>query len=182
MHNLARREQVAAVRELRRSAGEDTIGTNGAAAHCERRQHRIDQPDVGGTDRSEIALAGEVRPLAEVDTGTKLGNEEVQVGVTLSVCMCPHVDWHAVDEGCKIGAVIEIETTQQILVSLAFARMRRDGQSGDRLEQLPDAIYRPLLEFLPGHRALTRRLGDAEQIELRGGHDDFSIDGPGGGF
>jgi hypothetical protein len=47
-----------------------------------------------------------------------------------------HVDGHTVDESRKIGAVVEIEAADQILVSLAFAAVDRDDKARNGLEQL----------------------------------------------
>ena len=47
-----------------------------------------------------------------------------------------HVDRHAIDPDRKIGAVVEIETAQKILVSLPLSGMLGDDQAGHDLKRL----------------------------------------------
>ena len=50
-----------------------------------------------------------------------------------------HVDGHAVDLDGEIGAVVEIEAAQKILVGFAFAGMLGDDQSRHHLQRLAGA-------------------------------------------
>ena len=47
-----------------------------------------------------------------------------------------HVDGHAVDLDGQIGAVVEIEAAQKILVGFALAGMLGDDQPGHGLQRL----------------------------------------------
>ena len=53
-----------------------------------------------------------------------------------------HVDRHAVDLDGEIGAVVEIEAAQEILVGFAFAGMLGDDQAGHDLQRLAGARER----------------------------------------
>ena len=50
-----------------------------------------------------------------------------------------HVDRHAVHEHRKVGAVVEVEAAQEILVGLAAAGMRGGDKSRHELEQVAGA-------------------------------------------
>jgi hypothetical protein len=76
---------------------------------------------VGGARGREIALVREVGALAVRDAVDELGDEPVQVAVALAVRVRGHVDGHAVDRGREVGAVVEVEAAQEILVRLAVA-------------------------------------------------------------
>ena len=92
--------------------------------------------DVDRAGGGEIALVRIVRALADIDRADQLREQEVDVGIALAVAMCRHVDRHAVDGDGEIGAVIEIEAAQEILVGFAFAGMLGDDQARHRLKQL----------------------------------------------
>ena len=49
-----------------------------------------------------------------------------------------HVDGHAVDGDGEIGAVVEIEAAQKILVGFALAGMLGDDQAGHGFQRLAD--------------------------------------------
>ena len=89
--------------------------------------------------RGEVALVGEVRPLADADRADQFGNEEVQVRIALAVAMGAHVDRHAVDRDGEIGAVVEVEAAQEILVRFAFAAVLGDDQAGRRFQHFAGA-------------------------------------------
>src|SRR5438132_675940 len=78
----------------------------------------IDIADMDCGDGGVIALGGEIRPLGVIDPCRQLRNEEIQIRIALAMRMRAHVDGHPVDESRKIGAVVEIEPAQQILVRL----------------------------------------------------------------
>ena len=64
----------------------------------------------------------------------ELGDQEVDVGVALAVGVRRHVDRHAVHVGREVGAVVEVEAAQEVLVGLAVAAVLRDDQPGHDLE------------------------------------------------
>ena len=49
-----------------------------------------------------------------------------------------HVDGHAVDLDGEIGAVVEVEATQEILVGFALAGVLGDDQAGHDFQRLAD--------------------------------------------
>jgi hypothetical protein len=64
-----------------------------------------------------------------------IGNEEIDVGIALAVTMRGHVDRHAVDRDGEIGAVVEVEAAQEILVGFALAAVLRDDQARDSFKE-----------------------------------------------
>ena len=64
----------------------------------------------------------------------QLGDEEIQVGVALSVRMGRHVDRHVIDLRGEIGAMVEVEGAQEILVGFSLAGMLHYDQSRHVLE------------------------------------------------
>ena len=82
------------------------------------------------SDRGEIAFIGEVRSLAYIDRSDQFRNHEIKIGITLAVRVGAHVDRKVVDRDREIGAVIEIEAAQKILVGFALAAMLGDDKPG----------------------------------------------------
>ena len=117
---------------------------------------RVEEPNVERADRAEIPDIGEIRTFADVQRVDDFRHQEVEVGVTLAVCMGAHVDRHVVDRDRKIGAVIEIVAAQEILVGFAFATVLRHDQSGHGLENFPRARGRTRVQFVATHRHLAR--------------------------
>jgi hypothetical protein len=70
-----------------------------------------------------------------------------------------HVDRHAVDPGREVGAVVEVEAAQVVLVGLAVAAVLRDDDAGNEFEHLGGPQRRPALDQLatsPCQRWLRR--------------------------
>ena len=122
------------------------------------------QMDVGGAGAGEIALVGVVGTLLVVDPLDQFRDQEVDVRVALAVGVATRVDRHARHIGGEVGAVIEIEAAQKILVGLAFAAVLGDDQSGDEFQHFAGAQYRAVLDQLCRYRALARRIGSADGI------------------
>ena len=98
----------------------------------------VDIVDVDGAGGGEIALIGEVGPLADIDRLDQFRNQEVDIGIALAVAVRRHVDRHAVDGDGKIRAVVEIEAAQKILVGFALAGMLGDDQARHDFQHLAD--------------------------------------------
>ena len=92
-----------------------------------------------GAGGGEIALIGEVRPLADIDRLHQLRDQEIDIGIALAVAMGRHVDRHAVDGDGEIRAVVEIEAAQKILVGFALAGMLGHDQARHDFEHLAGA-------------------------------------------
>ena len=90
--------------------------------------------------------SGIKRPLLEVDLVDQLGDEEVEIRVALPVRVAGQVHRHTVDREREVGAVIEVEPAQEVLVRLAVPRVLGDDHAGDGLEQLAAAEQRQILE------------------------------------
>ncbi len=77
--------------------------------------------DVRRTGRREVAVRGEVRPLAVGNAFHQLRHQEVEVGVALAMAMAGHVDRHAGHCGGEVGAMVQVEAAQEVLVGFAVA-------------------------------------------------------------
>ena len=90
-----------------------------------------------------------------------------------------HVDRHAVDACREVGAVVEVEAAQEVLVGLAVARVLRDDHAGRRFQEfagpgvglLDDALGRAVLLaggiFRFGLTGLCRDIDDLRQHDGR---------------
>ncbi len=74
-----------------------------------------------------------------------------------------HVHRNAIDAGGQIGAVIEVEAAQEILIGFAIARVLSDHESGHGFEQLAGTHHGTRLELRARNRALSRRLDATDQ-------------------
>ena len=105
----------------------------------------IDLHRPGGV---EIAEIGEIRALAVMQGADQLGDHEIEIGIALAMRMGAHVDRHVVERDVDIGAVIEVEAAQEILVGLALAAVLGDDQPRHDLEHFAHAGSRLLLDLL----------------------------------
>ena len=86
--------------------------------------------------RRKITVIGEVRAFTVFDFVDQLRNQKVQIRITLTMSMRGHVHGHSVDSGCKVSAMVQVETTQKILIGLAIAGMLRHDHTGDEFQNL----------------------------------------------
>ena len=96
----------------------------------------------GRAGGSEIAILGEIGALVIIDVVDQFGDQEIEVRITLTMAVGGHIDRNAIDAAGKIGAMIQIVPAQEILVSLAVARMLRDDQAGYGFQSLARAQQR----------------------------------------
>ena len=85
----------------------------------------------------------------------------------MAVAVGRHVDRHAGDGRGEVGAVVEVEPAQVVLVGLSLAAVLADDQPGYGLEHLGRAHHRAGVELTGGDRALAGRLGDPDQVLRR---------------
>jgi hypothetical protein len=84
--------------------------------------------------------------------------------------MGAHVDRHVIERDVDIGAVIEIEATQEILVGLALSTVLRGDQSRHDLEHFTYSSSRLLLDLFAGDNSLRCRVRREERLR---GHAHF---------
>ncbi len=113
--------------------------------------------------------------FAIIDAFDEFGNDEIDVGIALAVAVAAHVGGHTINEGGEIGAVIEIETAQEILVCLTLTRMLGSDQTGNGLEHLASAQNRPEVEIAIAHDARRPGVGDADKVDGAAIDDDFRV-------
>ena len=127
-------------------------------------RERFEEIEASGTGGGEIPDIGGEGPLGIVDALDELGDDEVEVGVALPVGVRAEVDGQAVDAEGEVGAVVEVEAAEEILVGFAAAGMLRDDDSGDDFEEFAAAQEGTRGELDVADAALRSGLGRAEQI------------------
>jgi hypothetical protein len=85
----------------------------------------------------------------------KVEEGTIEVSIALPMGMRAHVDRHVVDIDRHIGAVVEIVTTQEVLVGFALAAVLRDDQSGRRLKDFARARHGPRIDLGSRNRDLA---------------------------
>jgi len=85
-----------------------------------------------------------------------------------------HVDGHAVDKGREVGAVVEVEAAQEVLVGLAVAAVLGDDHAGHEFEHLGRAQGRAAFDQPGCDGALAGRIGCAHRVVVIAvhGHGD----------
>ena len=166
VRGLERVEQLAAADRVRvRDEGA------GVAVLADRRRddaarQAVEEADACRAGRCEVALLGVVRSLAIADAIDELRDQPVQVRVALAVRMRRHVDRHAVDPGREVGAVVEVEAAQVVLVGFPVAAVLRHDDAGDELQHLRGPKRRPALDQLRRDRAGARGVGAADRVDV----------------
>ena len=98
--------------------------------------HSVDVIDLHCPGRVEITEIREIGALAVMHGADQLGDHKIEVGIALAMRMGAHVDRHFVERDVDVGAVIEVEAAQKILISLAFAAVLGGDQPRHELEYL----------------------------------------------
>jgi hypothetical protein len=87
--------------------------------------------------------------------------------------MRAHVHRHVVDDGREVGAVVEVETAQEVLVGLARPGMLDGDQAGHGFQQLGHAQQGSHGQVGATDRALAGRISLADHRLAAREHDDF---------
>src|SRR5579872_2979670 len=110
-----------------------------------------------------------------MDVFDQLGYEEIEVRIALSVAMARQIDRHPVDMDCEIGAVIEIEPAQEILIGLAAAAMLGHDYARNHLEDFGRSEERAILQLVFLHGALACGVGlSGKTLLVRSHYDAFT--------
>ena len=171
MKYLQRVEQIAIAQLWRIGKQQAPVTIRPAADFAEALVQAIGQLQMHRARRRKITLVGVVRAFLVLQAADDVGNQEIQVAVALPVAMRALVDRHAVDGDREIGAVIEVDAAQKILVGFAFAALLGDDDAGGRFQNFARPVIGARLDLLAAHGALARRIGGAQQVV--GGIDDF---------
>ncbi|MFM2383263.1 MAG: hypothetical protein RL515_1250 [Verrucomicrobiota bacterium] len=129
---------------------------------------------VGRARGTEVTRLGIVRPLLVVHPFDELGDQEVHVGVTLTMPMRGHVERHAIKERRKVSAMIEVEPPHEILIGLTAAGVLRDDQARDGLQHLARTEERTFTELHRARHADGGGISDAQQAVLTSHHNDLT--------
>jgi len=132
--------------------------------------HVIDLHRPGGV---EVAQSREIGPLAVLQGADQLGDHEIEIGIALAMRMGTHVDRLVVERDIDIGAMVEIEAAQEILVGLALAAMLGDYQPRHDLERFAHAIDGLLLDLLTGDDPLRGGVRREKRPVRRRGQAQF---------
>ena len=163
MHRLAGNEHVAGT-ERRRHAG-DRPGI-AEAANLDLPEilvELVDDADVDSADRREIAIECRIRPFAVRHPLHDLRYDEIGVGITLAMRVGAHVDRHVIDEEADIGAMVEREAAQEILIGFSSAAVLGDDEARHAFEHLARHVGRSGFQLLLGYDALARGTCNVEQ-------------------
>src|SRR5207245_2620609 len=123
--------------------------------------------DVGRAGSREVALVCEIRTLGELNTTHELRNQEIEIGIALAVRVRRQVHRYTSNRRREIGPVIEVESTQIVLVGLSFSAVLADDGAWHGLEDFAGTHDGTRLELVRRNRTLTRRLRDAYQTLSR---------------
>jgi hypothetical protein len=111
---------------------------------------RVLEADTQRAGIAEIAHVGKKGTLADIERIDGFRHQEVQVGIALAMGMGAHVDGHVVDGDREIGAVVEIEAAQEILIGFTLAAVLRHGQPESGLQDFAGACDRARVEVVAG--------------------------------
>ena len=146
------------------------------AEGCDALRQPVEEAEFRGARSAQVAELPVKRPLPIVELLDHFRDDRVQVRITLAVTVSHEIDRLAVHRDREVGAVVEIEAADEILVRLAVARVLGDDDAGHHLEQLAAAEDRPGGEFLLAGLAFRgggrladeafRLADDDERIEL----------------
>ncbi len=125
---------------------------------CKSLGEDVEEAEMGASRAGEVAVLREIGPFTIVDAFNEFGDEAVQIGVTLAVGVGSHVDGHAIDGDEKVGAVVEVESAEEILGGFAASGVLGDDDAGDGFE-----------DFATAERGTGEEIGAAGNPEGRGG-------------
>src|SRR5262249_10227868 len=86
----------------------------------------VAQHEVHRSGGGEVSELDEVRALEAVEAVDGFGDQEVQIGVSLAVRVAAQVDRQPVDEEGDVGAVVGVETAEEVLLCLAATLVLAD--------------------------------------------------------
>ena len=138
-----------------------------AAGADDRTRQAVRVVDVRGARRREVTLVRKVGSLRGLHAADELGNEEIEIRVAVAMPVRREIHRDARDRRGEIGSVIEVETSQVVLIRLAFSAVLTDHHSRNGFEHLARAHDRTRVELAGGDGSLTGGLGDAHQILCR---------------
>ena len=150
-----RSEERAPADSRRRRDQHAAKGVVAAADPDDRTGERVRVVDVRGACGGKVAVLGEVRALRELDAARELRDEEVEIGIAVAVAVRRHVHRHPRDRRREVGAVIEVEAAQVVLVGLALAAVLADDDARYGFEDFAGAHDRPCIELARRDRALA---------------------------
>jgi hypothetical protein len=162
-----RRQEVAAAHPRRHGNECPLIAVGATGNSHERPGKRVRVVDVGGAGGRKVPLIGEIGPFRELHAAHELRNQKIQVGVAVAVGVRWEVHRHPRHRGREVRAVIQIESTQIVLVGLSFTAVLTDDHPGDGLEHFASPRHRPRIELPRRDGALARRLRDPDEILRR---------------
>ena len=120
--------------------------------------------ELGAAGAAEVAELGVIDAELVVDVVDELGDEEVEVRVALAVPVRRHVERHALEPRLEVGAMVEVEAANEVLIRLAVAGVLGDDHPGHGLEQLAFAGDRAEPEVGRADPPLGRAGRDTAQV------------------
>ena len=158
--------------EFLRNAEHAALIAKHAAFHRDKiLRQRFVKIQMGRAGRTVIADVRVIRTFLVIHPLHKFRDDGVHVRVTFAVRVRRQVERHVVEINGEVGAVIEIEAAQEILVGLAAAGVLGDDDAGNGFQDFPARRMRALCNFRRAHRSLRGGSGDADHAVLPSGDD-----------
>ena len=170
---LASVKQIARTEFLRQPEHAALIAKRAAFHRHEVLGQRLVKFQMGRARRAEIPHVGVIRAFFVIHPLHKLRDDDVHVRVTLAMRVRRQVQRHPIQVVGEIGAVIQIEAAQEILVGLPAARVLRDDDARHGFQDFPAAQNRAVGKLRRAGGALPGGIGDAEHAVLPPGDRRF---------
>ena len=178
VEKLDRRHQPAAPRVRQRIGPQDPAEVEAAGRQLEQTRIELaDQLEVDPTCRGKIAMFGRKRAFAVTHPGDDFGDQDIEIGITLTMTVARHVDRNPVDPDAEVRAMVEVEAAQKILIGLAAARMLRGHHTRCGFDQLAGAQDWPFFEIDPAGKTFRSRTSPADGVAFAALHFDFLFEG-----
>ena len=135
-----------------------------------RRRQPVQCVHQGCTGQCKVSEVGAVGPFAVIDAVDDLGDQSVDIQITLTMPVAAEVQRYVVQQSGEVGAVVQIKAAQEVLVGLAAAGVLSGDEARNHFQQLGHPQQRADRQVGAAHRAFTGRCGDADQA-LRASED-----------
>jgi len=131
----------------------------------------LDEVKIGGASGGKITHIRIVRPFPEGHIVHELRNDPIEVHIALAVGVRGQINGDAIDTRGKVGAMVEIKATQEILIGFPAATVLRHGDAGDDFQDFAWAEHWPGFELCLAHPTLRGRPGNPREIISSAGDD-----------
>jgi hypothetical protein len=114
----------------------------------------IEVLDIGTTGGGEVAVLGVIRAFSVIKLLNQLRNKEIKIGVAFAVGMDGKVYWDSIEVRRKVGPMIEVEASQEILVRFTASGMLSNDHTRDGLHDFTRTEKRTFRNLLLSNGSL----------------------------